>query len=141
MGPSGPTPRGRCISGSLDADGTDCQNINADGTPTNAPASWDGTKWTDTAPSGCGTWTTLEFSKTVLRVGSPWKKCDSTATTATASASTEKGVILPAYFGHPNLEEDKYTKFAEKVQASAVPTYVVLDIFSPGSGAKVSDNL
>jgi hypothetical protein len=84
-------------------------------------------------PKGCGTWTALEFSKTVLRVGTPWTNCE-VASEATKNTA-EIGAIFPAYFGHPNLQAATYTAFKDAVKETDVPTYVILDIFSPDAGA------
>lgn len=82
--------------------------------------------------AGCGTWTAIEFSKTLLRVGGPY----SADCSAEAKASTAPGAIFPAYLGHPNLEGHVYADFAAKIKPDPVPaeTIVVLDLFSPGSG-------
>jgi hypothetical protein len=55
-----------------------------------------------------GTWTTLEFSQTILRVGSPWASCDN----ATAPAPIEAGAIVPLLLGNPH-------DFAAGYQAAA----------------------
>jgi len=83
--------------------------------------------------AGCGTWTAIEFSKTFLRVGSPYAADCNKETKATVAP----GALFPAYLGHPNLKKHIYEDFAEKIKPDAgvaAETIVVLDMFSPGAG-------
>jgi hypothetical protein len=87
----------------------------------------------DDSEKHCGTWTSIHFSKSMLRVGTPWKSCG----TGSQLADTEHqdiGVILPAYLGHPNLKDDKYAAFTTAALTTNRDTLVVLDIFSPQAG-------
>jgi len=112
----------------LGADGTDCAKTQE-------------LQDTGGIPDGCGTWTALEFGKTVLRVGTPWTSCGSARTDAQEQElkTNTIGAIFPAYLGNPNLAEDNYTAFINAVTATSVPTDVILEIFSPRTGATDKD--
>jgi len=88
----------------------------------------------DDSATGCGTWTSLHFSKSMLRVGTPWKSCGNGNTLVNTQQSV--GVILPAYLGHPNLKAAQYTDLISKITTADtdLETFVVLDIFSPEAG-------
>jgi hypothetical protein len=72
-------------------------------------------------------WVAVQFKKTLLRVGSPWADCtdDELATEGTYDV----GTIIPAYFGHPNLNLQKYKDLATDLADTPVPVQVVLEIF------------
>jgi len=74
-------------------------------------------------------WVAVQFRETLLRVGSPWAECSSDALVA-GSGSYEIGAIIPAFFGHPNLNLQEYIDFADDMATTEVPTRVVLEIFT-----------
>merc|ERR1719359_1884921 len=84
--------------------------------------------------SNCGTWTSVSFSKSMLRVGTPWKSCGTDGGSTLANTEQEIGAILPAYIGHPNLKKTEYETFTTAARTSTIETYVVFDIFSPKAG-------
>merc|ERR1719359_1568784 len=84
--------------------------------------------------SNCGTWTSVSFSKSMLRVGTPWKSCGTDGGSTLANTEQEIGAILPAYIGHPNLKKTEYETFTTAARTSTIETYVVFDIFSPNAG-------
>jgi hypothetical protein len=85
-----------------------------------------------TSAAGEERWVAVEFKQTLLRVGSPWAKCG--ATDELADEEIELGSVVPALFGHPNLNLGKYTDFLAEVSAADVPIAVVLEIFGPEIG-------
>jgi hypothetical protein len=76
----------------------------------------------------------VQFRKTLLRVGSPFAECDPESTmeeswTFGKSADFHTGAIIPAFYGHPNLNLPKYEELAVEVSKTTVPVRVVLEIF------------
>jgi len=84
--------------------------------------------------AGCGTWTSLSFSKSMLRVGTPWQNCGTGSSLSDITGGQSIGAILPAYLGHPSLKEDEFASFTTAARTSTIETFVVLDIFSPKAG-------
>jgi hypothetical protein len=81
-------------------------------------------------------WVAVKFSKTLLRVGSPWAEClglDSLDDSLEAEAYTSIGSIIPAFFGHPGLNLQKYKDLAaelyEETPVANIEVKVVLEIF------------
>jgi hypothetical protein len=79
-----------------------------------------------------GQWLASEFRSSLLRVGSPWSDCGGGESGAADSTGTV-GAIMPAYYGHPYLDDGE-AKYAQLVAAltdlpAGVPVKVVLEVF------------
>lgn len=75
-------------------------------------------------------WVAVQFKKTILRVGSPWATCSDDVALEGSETYENIGSILPAFFGHPNLNLEKYEALVEDLKTSTVPVKVVLEIFT-----------
>ena len=64
------------------------------------------------------TWTTLEFSQTILRVGSPWATCD-----YDPEPAPQAGAVVPLLLGNPHDFEAGYLAAAASLEGVNVPTY------------------
>jgi hypothetical protein len=81
-------------------------------------------KATDTTSDG---WVAVQFKKTLLRVGSPWAECSGDE--LPEKNTYDIGTIVPAFFGHPNLNKNRYAALAAELSDATVPVKVVLEIF------------
>jgi hypothetical protein len=63
-----------------------------------------------------GRWVAVEFKSTLLRVGSPWAECE-TDPEVLEENKVDIGTIIPAFFGHPNLNKEAYEEFILEVIA------------------------
>jgi hypothetical protein len=85
-----------------------------------------------------GRWVAVEFKSTLLRVGSPWAECE-TDPEVLEKNSVELGTIIPAFFGHPNLNKEAYEAFITEViagKSTVSDTSVVFEIFGDGTMTK-----
>jgi hypothetical protein len=76
-------------------------------------------------PSTDGCWVAQEFSRTQIRVGTPWADCGGAA----SEDKSEVGAIVPLFYGHPNLNRHLYNEFIESITGTTKPLGVVLQIY------------
>jgi len=74
-----------------------------------------------------GKWIANEFKSTLLRVGTPWADCSGAEPTA---ETFDVSAIIPATYGHPNLNRAKYAALVDELKDSAVDVSVVLEVFN-----------
>jgi hypothetical protein len=72
-------------------------------------------------------WIANEFKSTLLRVGTPWADCSGTALD---EEEVEIGAIIPATYGHPNLNLAKYKALIAELKDTEVPVSVILEVFN-----------
>jgi hypothetical protein len=77
-------------------------------------------------------WVAIQFKKTLLRVGSPWAECPEKGddTDKLPTDSYDIGTIVPALFGHPNLNLERYKALAGELKDADVTVKVVLELFN-----------
>jgi hypothetical protein len=86
-----------------------------------------------------GKWISFEFKRHQIRIGDPWTDCSVGDTGTGADTGTTVGTIVPVYLGNPALLIAEYTNVetilsaAFTGDAAAVPTKIILPIFSPGN--------
>jgi hypothetical protein len=76
-------------------------------------------------------WVAVEFKSTLLRVGSPWAECSGDEL---GEDDVTISTIIPAFFGHPNLNVEKYQDLTAEVAAAHVNVTVVVEVFSDDIG-------
>jgi hypothetical protein len=74
-------------------------------------------------------WVAVQFRNTLLRVGSPWAECDDDDALPETGAYSDIGTIVPAFFGHPNVNLAAYKTLAADLKDSSVKVKVALEIF------------
>merc|ERR1719420_155581 len=81
-----------------------------------------------------GNWVAIEFKQTLLRVGTPWAKCEGEVL---ANDTYSVGAIVPVLFGHPNLHSvalkagfPSYDKYIAKLKGTTAEVKIVLEIFN-----------
>jgi hypothetical protein len=72
-------------------------------------------------------WIANEFKSTLLRVGTPWADCSDDKL---GTETYDIGAIIPATYGHPNLQKHKYEALIAELQGAKVDVSVVLEIFN-----------
>jgi len=83
-----------------------------------------------------GRWVAVEFKSTLLRVGSPWAECKADPDVLEKN-KVDIGTIIPAFFGHPNLNLEAYEEFIAEVTATTLSDVsVVFEIFGDGTMTK-----
>jgi len=72
-------------------------------------------------------WIANEFKSTLLRVGTPWADCSGEEL---GGETYDVGAIIPATYGHPNLNRHKYYALIAELEDTQVEVSVILEVFN-----------
>jgi hypothetical protein len=75
-------------------------------------------------------WVSIEFKKTMLRIGTPWAFCEGIDVYEEDPIALDLGMVIPVWFENPSLNHAMYERMIQDLHGTTTPTQVAIKIFT-----------
>merc|ERR1719387_3182487 len=75
-------------------------------------------------------WVSIEFKKTMLRIGTPWAFCEGIDVYEEEPQELDLGMVIPVWYENPALNKAMYERTIDDLGGTTTPTQVAIKIFT-----------